>query len=118
VATLSKLKPGQVLFDVQKRLMGNTTLRDTAIFRVRIDEVFSDHVIASWNGNRPGKYWRKEIAKWRTSKPYVVNEKFGPSIIITRLATKLEVETAKAAGLLRERSVEIEVLSQAEETYS
>jgi hypothetical protein len=118
LATLSKLKPGQVLFDAQSRRMGNTTLRSMDTFRVRIDEVFSDHVIASWNGNRPIRYWRKEIVKWRISNPYVVKQRFGHSVIIMRLARKLEAMTAKAAGLLRELSGELVVVTQAEDTHS
>lgn len=69
MATISRLVPGQIVYSVELRRMGNTLLREQSIFEVRICEVHEDYVIASWNGNKPGKYWKHSIATWRVKKP-------------------------------------------------
>ena len=65
---ISQLQPGQIVYNVIRRKMGNTTLRTTGVFSIRVVEVrtnqgkydtgvpISDYVLASWNGNRPEKF--------------------------------------------------------------
>lgn len=69
MATIGKLKPGQTVWSVESRRMGNTMMREKAIFAVRIIEVHEQSVIASWNGNKPGTFGLKSIQKWRVNKP-------------------------------------------------
>lgn len=71
MAAISRIKPGQTLYDVTKQQMGNTTLRRTAVFQVKVTEVDPDgkFVMASWNANPARKYRPNQVAKWRVSKP-------------------------------------------------
>lgn len=72
MATISKLKPGQIVYSVERRRMGNTTLTTISVYDVRIIEVHERHVTASWNGNRPQDFYRHEIGHWKVKKPITV----------------------------------------------
>jgi hypothetical protein len=102
MATLKNLKPGQVLYSLSRRRMGNTTLKTTDVRSVRIVEVHAEHVVASYSGHDPRVFWNNEIRKWRTSKP-TMKRTF---VEASRLATKEEIATAKEAGTLHEASCE------------
>jgi hypothetical protein len=71
MATIAKLQPGQVLFDLQRQTMGNTTIRRTACYSVRVVEIAPDHsfILASWNNNPPRKYREREVKRLRIKKP-------------------------------------------------
>uniref|UniRef100_A0A6M3LEL4 Uncharacterized protein n=1 Tax=viral metagenome TaxID=1070528 RepID=A0A6M3LEL4_9ZZZZ len=69
---ISKLAPGMVVFDCHSYKMGNTTLKSYGIWNVRIVEVGADHVIASWNGNPPQKFYQKSFASWYLKKPVLI----------------------------------------------
>lgn len=71
MATIAKLTPGQVLYDLRRQKMGNTAVRRTACYDVRVIEVASDgsHIIASWNGNTPRRYRESDVRKLRVKKP-------------------------------------------------
>jgi len=98
-----------VVFSVSRDQMGNTTIRTTRIHCVRILEVNADHVVASWNGNSTKKFYSREFNKWRVSKPTVVS---GLGGCYTRLATKAEVDLAKAENRLRDRSDRIQIVDK------
>lgn len=84
---LSSLKPGDIVFDVQKTKMGNTTLKTISVYRVKIIEVNDSHVVASWNGNTPKKFGEMAVSKWKKKEPVTIVGGFG----IRRLATKAEI---------------------------
>jgi hypothetical protein len=71
MATISRLTPGQIVYDRHRYQMGNTTMSAWGTWEVRIIEVHADKgwVLASWNGNRPQRYDTKAIAKWRVKRP-------------------------------------------------
>lgn len=69
MATLSKIKPGDVLWDVRRERMGNTMLRRTAVRPVKVLEVHDDHAVVSWNHNSPQKYYAKSLSKLKVKKP-------------------------------------------------
>ena len=71
MATISKLKPEQVVYERRRQKMGNTTVSRTALYSIRIIEVDSEglFVMASWNGNTPRKYREVDVKKWLVSKP-------------------------------------------------
>lgn len=83
MARLEKVKPGQVLYTVTTHRLGNTTLRTVSVHDVKVLEVHirngggSDHAVASWNGNRPEKFYRGAVARWKTKKPELVDIGFG-----------------------------------------
>lgn len=96
---ITALKPGDVVFSVEKVKMGNTNLKTVSVFRVSIKEVHEHHVIASWNGNSPRRFGLNSIAKWKAKEP--VRIEIRPCY--HRLATKEEIaqiekEKAEKAG--------------------
>lgn len=98
MATLSKLKPGQIVYYLSRNRMGNTTIRTTAVHRVHIKEVGADRVMASWNGNPPRVFHTAAVKSWRVNKPYIAKSIVGSS----RLATPKEVALAKVEGRVQE----------------
>jgi hypothetical protein len=99
MATLSKLKPGDVLWDVHSYKMGNTTMSTMGCWPVRIVEVHETYVMASWNGNPPERMNSMRIQRYRVSEPVMIREGFGRS----RLATRAELKAMKEKGDGQER---------------
>jgi len=110
MATLSKLKPGQILFETTRRTMGNTTMKTTSVYRIEVKEVHEDHVIASWNGNTPKRYPQFKIGGWRVTKPIMVESRTMGSM---RVAHRDEIAQARAEGRLVERLDRISIVHQA-----
>ena len=79
MATITKLKPGQVVYSIQSQRMGNTVLNRRACFTVQIAEVNIDQgwVLASWTGNTPTRYYADSIRKWKVRKPEPKRTIFG-----------------------------------------
>lgn len=71
MATISKLRPEQVVYERRRQKMGNTTMTRVALYSIRIVEVDPEgrFVIASWNGNTPRKYHESAVKKWLMKKP-------------------------------------------------
>lgn len=90
MATISKLKPGQTVWDVQRGKMGHTTVSTIRVYAVRIIEVGDNFVIASWNSNQPQKYY--DVAKWKVNKPITIPTWNGMG---ARLATREEIKAMK-----------------------
>lgn len=78
MVAITALRPGDLVFSVQSQVMGNTTMRRKATFSVRVVSVHADspspHVIASWNGNPPRKFFVSAIRKWRRTRPPIRTE--------------------------------------------
>lgn len=98
---LSALKPGQVVFSVEKRdsnilsmSKSKKRLKTIMIYPVYIKEVNEEegYVIASWNHNTPKKFYESSVSKWKKEEPLTVKQNFG----LVRLATKEERDAAKA----------------------
>ena len=79
MANINKLELNQIVYDVQRQKMGNTTIRIGRLFTVKIIEIAPDksYVIASWNNNSPRKYYSTQIKKWKTSEPKPKTKIFG-----------------------------------------
>jgi hypothetical protein len=69
MVAFSTIKPGDVLYSVQKQRMGNTTMKRDAVFPVTIKEVCDGYAWASWNGNPQTRYSVAMIGKLRRSQP-------------------------------------------------
>lgn len=71
MATLEKLKVGQVLYTITSQRAGNTTSRYDAVHSLVVKEIDLENrrVLNSWNGNEPRWSYRREVKKWRVSKP-------------------------------------------------
>jgi len=69
MASIKTLVPGQIVYEIRRQRMGNTTVRRNCLFKVEIVHVFEDYVIASWNGNPAQNYGLKTIKKWKVKKP-------------------------------------------------
>ncbi len=79
MATISRLKPGQVVYSLKRQLMGNTQISIRACFPVTIIEIdpAGQWVLASWNGNRPQKYREHHVKGWKVRKPEPKSTRFG-----------------------------------------
>lgn len=87
---INQCTPGQIVYSVERRQMGNTALRTTSVFSVYIREVDPEGkwVMASWNGNPARKFYSAAVSKWKKEKPLLVgNMRTG-----YRLATKEEIK--------------------------
>ena len=89
MATMPKLKPGQIVWNIRRHRMGNTTARTISVYQIRVIEVHADHVIASWNGNRPEAYREREVRTWKVKEPITVKTWGGMG---ARLATREEIK--------------------------
>ena len=71
---LESLKPGMIVYDVQRYRMGSTTLSSVCVYDVEIISVdtANNTAVASWNGNKPSMYYRRQVARWRKSKPRLI----------------------------------------------
>lgn len=74
--------------------MGNTTIKTTSMWTVRIISVNPDNetVEASWNNNGAQTYGKRIWSKWRETAPVFIKSKFS---IHQRLATKAEIAALK-----------------------
>jgi len=71
MATISRIKAGQVLYDKHKYKMGNTTMSRWGLWKVFVKEVDVEgkYIIASWNGNPPHKMCEQQVKKLMVNKP-------------------------------------------------
>ncbi len=71
MATISRIRPGQVLYTVTRQKMGNTALSTKAVHAVRVIEVDPNgkFVMASWNTNPARKYRESDVSRWKVNKP-------------------------------------------------
>lgn len=91
---ISDLVRGQVLYEVKRERMGNTTMRTTAVRRVIICDIGDHWFEASWNSNPPKRFYSIPPS-WRKGKPYLVRNGLS-----ARPATRAE----RAVGEIVERS--------------
>ena len=63
---ITSLKPGMTVYSVERRQMGNTTLRTTCVFPVSILEVHENHVVARRYFDEPKTFGGMSISRWRT----------------------------------------------------
>lgn len=76
MATISKLKPGQILYDKHKYKMGNTNISTWGLWHVKVLEVHEDYIVASWNGNRPEKMYSQRVSKLKVKEPKMPESRF------------------------------------------
>lgn len=84
---IAALQPGDTVYSVEKIKMGNTSVSTVVVYSVVISEVHENHVVASWNGNRPKVFREPTIKKWKKEKPILISVGMGAK----RLATKAEI---------------------------
>ena len=90
IMKFEKLKPGMLVYDVQRRKMGNTTISTVCVWPVRIVSVDADgkKVVVSWNGNPEETFSLRSAEKWREKHPVLIEGAFGHA----RLATREEIK--------------------------
>lgn len=78
MATISKLKVGQTLYDKHKYRAGNTTMMVWGLWTVTVHSIDPDHrwIEASWNSNTIRKYYARDVAKWRVKEPKMPETRF------------------------------------------
>ena len=71
MATISKIKSGQTLYDKHRYKMGNTTMYAWGVWEVNVISVDPNgqFIFASWNGNPPRKMYETEVYKLRVREP-------------------------------------------------
>ena len=87
---IKKLQPGQVVYSVERHGLGNTTLKTSCVYKIKILEIDPDNqwVLASWNGNSPSKFYENAVGKWRENQPVMIAGMSGSR----RPATRKEIE--------------------------
>ena len=71
MATISRLREGQVVYDRRTQQAGNTKMRRVAVWQVVIKEIDPEGkwVIASWNGNAARKFYPSSVKRWLVNDP-------------------------------------------------
>lgn len=71
MASFNKLKKDQILYSVQRRKMGNTTITEDAVFAARVEEIDLEGRRAkiSINGNPSRWYSERNLKKLKVNKP-------------------------------------------------
>jgi hypothetical protein len=71
MATISRLKPGQTLWQIRRQKCGNTTVRMNCLFPVLVISIAEDgkSILASWNTNPARKMTAADVAKLKVKKP-------------------------------------------------
>ena len=71
MATLERLKVGQVVYSVEKRRLGHTLISRDAVFRVVIKDInpVKRAVFASWNSNPALWYYESQVKRWKIKEP-------------------------------------------------
>lgn len=64
--------------------MGNTTIKTVTLHSVVIQEVYDNHVIASWNRNAPRRFGETAISSWKKDKPLLIRDRSGSARLATR----------------------------------
>ena len=79
MATIGKIKAGQVLYKVTRQKMGNTTASRGVVNRITVEEVdpAGEWVIARYNHMKARKYYTHQVSLWRVSEPKVKRYVFG-----------------------------------------
>ena len=65
------VKPGDILLDVHSQRMGNTTMREQGVWKVRVISVDAEKrtALCSWNGNRAETYTESQFRSLRRVAP-------------------------------------------------
>ena len=65
MVAIATIKPGDVLYDVRRQKMGNTTMSRVAVWPVKIESI--DHAagiaVVRWNYNPPQKYRASDLRR-------------------------------------------------------
>lgn len=70
MVAFNTVKAGDVLWDVHRHKMGNTSMTEMGSWSVKVLEVDADgqRIFASWNTNRPRWWSRSYVEKLRRSR--------------------------------------------------
>lgn len=70
MASINRIKPGQILYDYHKVRMGNTTMKTEGCWHVKVLEIDLDknQALCSWNGNPARWYGEKQLSKLKVKK--------------------------------------------------
>lgn len=71
MASIKKIKPGQILYDKHRYKQGNTTIPAWGVWPVKVISVDlqSNTILASWNGNKPHTMSLRQIKRLKVNKP-------------------------------------------------
>ena len=77
--SFDRVYAGDVLYDVKRQKIGNTTMSHWVWWEVRIISI--DHAkrkaVVSWNGNAPKEYCASDVARLYRSVPKAAREQRG-----------------------------------------
>lgn len=71
MVAFATIKPGDVLYDVHRTKMGNTTRSRLGCWPVKVVEIDIEKrsAMCSWNGNPPTRYYERQLDRLRRSRP-------------------------------------------------
>jgi hypothetical protein len=68
---LDKLTAGQIVWQIKRRKVGNTTVRINSLYRVEVLEIDLEkrRVLRTWNGNPAQWVGEREVSSWKLARP-------------------------------------------------
>lgn len=71
MASIRSLELGQILYEVARQKMGNTSIVRGVLYTVKIVDIDPEGkwVLASWNSNTPRRYNERQVRRWKIKKP-------------------------------------------------
>ncbi|WP_426727325.1 hypothetical protein [Enterobacter cloacae complex sp. 288G10] len=81
---LSQLEAGMTVWSLFRTKMDNTTIKTVTLHSVVIQEVYDNHVIASWNRIAPRRFGKTAISSWKKDKPLLIRDRSGSARLATR----------------------------------
>ena len=71
MASINRLTPGQIVWDVKRMKQGNFKFAKNVSYPVKILEVNKDenYVVAKWYCEPPRKYYEVTFKKWKVKNP-------------------------------------------------
>lgn len=94
---ITSLKVGQIVYTVERRKMGNTTMSTIDVRKITITEIDPEgrFVMATRNGSASRRYGQRLVDKWRVKEPVLYRYpegSFGHRMGIKRLASRAEIK--------------------------
>lgn len=71
MATISKLKVGQILYDKHRHKMGNTTMTRWGVWTVVVTEIDPEFkwIKGRWNSNPEQTFYPKSVSRFKVKRP-------------------------------------------------
>lgn len=79
MASINRLKEGQILYQVVTQKAGNTSIRRKVVYQIKVVSIDLEKkmVTASWNCNKERAYGESQVRTWLVNKPQIKENRWG-----------------------------------------